>query len=135
MTPLAKPAGVPPPPRWLDRKGRAAWRAAAPKVGRAVNWRLDGPLFARFCASWPVYRSLVAKARAARGRSRQAWARQRDDWRMMLRRLAAGFLLIPADRVALAPLNPQGLDADLARIFTPGEPPCPASRRGRRPGP
>jgi hypothetical protein len=113
---------VPTPPRWLSAEARATWCVAAPKLGPkfGVIWTLDRLAFGILCTTWVEYVRAHRECAAASRRGRLAWARVRDALHHQARRYAAQFLVIPEIRVHLAPVDDDGLDVELRRLFTPG---------------
>jgi hypothetical protein len=87
-----------------------------------VYWPLDGFAFEQLCSLWVFYLHAVERARSALAREQQAWVEIRDELHHQARKIAAGFLVIPEERIPLAPLDADGVDVELRALFTPGVP-------------
>lgn len=110
----------------LSPEGQAAWRAIEPKLRRRkVFWDgLAGGQFELFvlCAAFEGY--LLCKKTAAQltGRRRAQWSREAETWRITIRQHASKFFdLLPPERVNLAPIGPDGEDAEIREWFTPDD--------------
>jgi len=108
----------------LSSEGQAAWKALEPKLrARGVFWDgLAGGQFELFVLVAAFEGYLLCKKAAAQlaGRSRAKWLREAETWRITVRQHAAKFFdLLPPERVHLAPIGPDGEDAEISAWFTP----------------
>ena len=111
---------LPSPPDWLARDEIAlkAWhRVLSNLVGRGL-W--DPPyegMIAVLAKSYSWYRELHETVAAAGDEATQVDRDELAALRTEVRKSAASFLQIRAGRAHLSPLNSEGVDAELERLF------------------
>jgi hypothetical protein len=108
----------------MTPRGREAWRAIEPKLrARGVFW--DGVAGGQFelfvlAEAYSMYQFTRVLAGRTTGRDRRRLLRDAEQQRLQVRGMAAKFFdLVPPERVGLAPIGPDGEDAELMRWFTP----------------
>lgn len=121
-----------PPPEHLNAEARACWYRVQSRLLAMGKWEHEfvlglGPL-AKLCADY------MEDARNLRARElhrlkivdpEEVKAVEKicknivEDSRLMARKYLAEFLMIPFDRVSLAVMNAEGLDAEIAELCAP----------------
>jgi phage terminase small subunit len=100
----------------VTREARRAWDQVAPGLRRRGILDARSALGLAFCCQQVAqYRCLLEAGR--RWPEDREIARALEGARLAAREAAAEFSLIPMRRIRMAPLNPQGQDLDLLRIF------------------
>jgi len=101
---------------FVTREARRAWDQVAPGLRRRGILEARSALGLTFCTLQFAEYQLLLRAHGQWPEDREI-ARALEAARLAAREAAAEFSLLPMRRIRMAPLNPQGQDLDLLRIF------------------
>jgi phage terminase small subunit len=115
-----------PPPEWLtDPKARACFHRVQSRLLAMGRWNdIDASGLAALAAACGRYLGFASSIRALQNVEAYELARMQntlEQTRLIARRYLAEFLMIPHDRVPLAAMSAEGLDADIADLCAPLE--------------